>query len=113
MVDGQDLEKFQRVVVDQDLCIECGSCVAVCPFQAFEFDDRNKARLIWDRCHDDFSCSAICPASCIWKTQEAPTEARAKVGWLRFDRNLNEKESGIFEAWKNKYTLRVEGPKKG
>ena len=46
MVEGKELEKFQRVIVDQDICIECGACVAACPFQAWELDESSKARLI-------------------------------------------------------------------
>lgn len=105
MVAGSDLEKFQRVVVDQDICIECGTCVAVCPFQAFEFDEKNKSRLIWDLCQDDFSCAASCPVSCIYKAQDAPAEAKAKKGWMRLSRELDLKEKEILEGWRKKYQM--------
>jgi ferredoxin len=108
MVEGKELERFQRVVVDQDTCIECGSCIAVCPFQAWEYGEGNKARLIWDKCQDDFSCIAICPVGCIWKSGDAPAETKAKNGWLRFSRGLDGDELGIFEIWRKKYALAVE-----
>ena len=105
MVNGGDLEKFQRVIVDQDMCIECGTCIAVCPHQAFEFDGKNKARMIWDLCQDDFSCVVSCPVSCIFKPQDAPETTKAKKGWTRFSRELDGKEMEIFEGWKRKYQL--------
>ncbi|MGA2573921.1 MAG: 4Fe-4S dicluster domain-containing protein [Candidatus Methanomethylicaceae archaeon] len=105
MVEGKELEKFQRVIVDQDICIECGACVAACPFQAWELDESSKARLIWDKCQDDFSCIGSCPVSCIWKSSEAPEEAKAKKNWFRFSRKLNDEEKIIFENLSKKYSI--------
>jgi ferredoxin len=105
MVGGKELEGYQRVVVDQDICIECGVCVAACPFQAWELDEKGKARLIWDKCQDDFSCVAVCPVSCIWRSSEAPDEARAKKGWFRFSRDLNDEERKIFADWNKKFSI--------
>jgi len=34
--------KKQKLVVDQDLCIACGTCVALCP-EVFELKDDGKA----------------------------------------------------------------------
>lgn len=97
MVEGKDLEKFSRVIDDQDICIGRGACVAVCPFQAWELDEKGKARLIWDKCQDDFSCIPVCPVNCIWKSAEAPAETKAKDGWYRFSRELADDEKKIFQ----------------
>ena len=32
-----------KVIIDQEKCISCGSCVAVCP-DTFELDENSKAR---------------------------------------------------------------------
>ena len=112
MVKGKDLEKFKRVIVDQFICIECRICVAVCPFEAWELDENNKARLIWEKCQDDFGCITNCPVGCIWKPEDAPPETKAKSGWLRFSRVLGSEEQGIFEAWAKKYDLVVKTPNK-
>ena len=111
MVSGTDLERFKRVVVDQFICIECNTCVVVCPFEAWELDQNNKARLIWDKCQDDFSCITNCPVNCIWKPEDAPEEAKGKDGWLRFSKVLNGEEMTIFDAWAKKYNLAVKAPK--
>ena len=107
MVEGRDLEKYDRVSVDQDICIECGSCIAVCPFHAFEYDTKNKARLIWDKCQDDFSCVAICPVSCIYKASETPQEVKNKNGWLRMEKTLNPEETEIFDNWKKRFQITI------
>ncbi|MDD1776193.1 MAG: 4Fe-4S dicluster domain-containing protein [Candidatus Methanomethylicus sp.] len=110
MVKGGDLEKFKRVVVDQYLCVECKICTAVCPFEAWEMDDNNKARLIWDKCQDDFSCIVNCPVGCIWKPEDAPAESREKDGWLRTSRTLSSQEMEIFDAWAKRYGLGAKLP---
>lgn len=33
-----------RIIIDQEKCIGCGSCTAVCP-KVFEMDENNKVRL--------------------------------------------------------------------
>lgn len=53
-------------VVDQELCVECGSCVEVCP-EVFELQD-DKAQVIGpDKCHtcDCESAAAMCPVGAI------------------------------------------------
>lgn len=103
---GESLAKYQRIVIDQDICISCGACVSVCPADALELQEDNvKARLLWDKCIDDFSCVEACPVFCIWKSSEAPDDAKAKDGWYRFTRELSDEEKKIFEEWKEKYGI--------
>jgi ferredoxin len=105
MVKEEILEAFERVVDDQDICIGCSACVAQCPHKAWELDENNKARLIWDRCKDDFICLAICPVSCIWRASEVPDETKKKKGWYRFSRELTAEEKKIFEEWCKKHDI--------
>jgi ferredoxin len=98
-----ELANYQRVVIDQDTCISCGACVAACPYQAIELDENGKSRLIWEMCKDDFSCIAVCPVKCIYKTSEAPAEFKAKKGWYKFGKALSPEEQKVYEEWKSKY----------
>ena len=48
--------------VDPDLCVGCGKCLGLCPFEAIEMGraDR-KARVRWERCYGCGICRAQCP----------------------------------------------------
>lgn len=105
----QELAQYVRVIDDQDICIGCGACVSVCPTNAWELDENGKARLIWDWCVDDFSCIPVCPVNCIWKSSEAPEEAKHKDKWFRIERQLTPEERAIFEEWKKKYGVTSKG----
>ena len=107
MAEAKELEKFQRVISDQDICIGCGSCVAICPYSAWELDENGKSRLIWDECNDAFDCIPVCPVSCIYKSSEATAEAKAKQGWYRFSRELRAEEKMTFEKVNKKYGIRI------
>ncbi len=100
-----ELAQYQRVLIDQDTCISCGACVAVCPWQALELDDNGKARLIWDKCKDDFSCISACPVNCIYKVGEASDALKAKQGWYRFSKELSPDEQKAYEEWRSKYNV--------
>ncbi|MGC8582633.1 MAG: DUF362 domain-containing protein [Thermoproteus sp.] len=108
MAEQRDLSQYQRVVIDQDLCISCGACVAVCPWQALELDENAKARLIWEKCYDDFSCVAACPVKCIYKASEAPDDAKKKPNWYRLGRQLSPDEQKILNDWKAKFGIPVD-----
>jgi ferredoxin len=98
-------KEYQKVVIDQDICISCGACVAVCPVQAIELDENAKARLIWDVCIDDFACVKVCPVNCIWPTSQAPPEPKAKSKWYRFNAPLEGELKSAYETWKQKYNV--------
>lgn len=101
----EELRRYQRIVIDQDICIGCGACVSVCPTFALEMDENGKARLIWERCIDDFSCVKVCPVNCIWETSKAPGESKKKSGWYRFGRELNKDEVNVFQEWRAKFGI--------
>ncbi|MGI6366085.1 MAG: ferredoxin [Bacillota bacterium] len=57
-----------RLYVDQDLCISCGACIALCP-DVFDWNDDEKAHVIVDPVPEDLEEDAR-------EAQEAcPTEA--------------------------------------
>jgi len=103
-----ELLKYVRVVIDQDTCISCGACIEVCPYDALEFDENMKARLIWEKCKDDFSCIEACPVDCIYKTPETPQAYKDKPGWYRIGRVLEAEEQAAFEEWRRKYSVGAE-----
>lgn len=105
----EELTKYQRVIVDQDICIGCGACVSVCPTAAWELDENGKARLIWDRCIDDFSCIPVCPVNCIWKSSETPEATRMKDNWFRVERPLTPEVKKVLDEWKAKYGVKGKG----
>ena len=69
----------QKLTIDQDLCIQCGNCVAAYP-DLFEFTDDGKVKV---KEGADFSgkdlaeVKNICPSSAI-KGSEAKKEASAE-----------------------------------
>ena len=102
-------KKWEMVVIDQDICIGCNACVAVCPYQALEMDAENKAALIFDKCKDSFDCIPVCPVTCIWKTGETPSESKEKEGWIHFSvarDQLPEDQKQYYDEWKKKYDIK-------
>ena len=57
-----------KITIDQEKCIGCGSCTAVCP-DVFELDDNSKARLKQGKEETDDKCVQeavdICPVQAI------------------------------------------------
>jgi len=51
---------FHSVVLDDDRCIGCTSCLKVCPTEAIRLRD-GKARIIDEKCIDCGECIRICP----------------------------------------------------
>lgn len=100
-----ELFKYTRVAIDQETCISCGACIEVCPYDALEFDDNMKSRLIWDKCKDDFSCVEACPVNCIYKVSEASAELKNKQGWYRIGRALNDEEQAALKEWRSKFGI--------
>ncbi|MGB7604773.1 MAG: [Fe-Fe] hydrogenase large subunit C-terminal domain-containing protein [Lutisporaceae bacterium] len=55
-----DRKYFHSVVLQEDRCIGCTSCLKVCPTEAIRLKD-GKARIIGEKCIDCGECIRICP----------------------------------------------------
>lgn len=55
----KDLEN-QRVVIDQDRCIGCKTCIITCPFGHPFFDIKERVTIKCDYCDGDPQCVAFC-----------------------------------------------------
>jgi carbon-monoxide dehydrogenase iron sulfur subunit len=53
-------ESVGRVVIDQDLCIGCRFCVAICPFGAIAADTVTRKVVKCDLCDGDPTCVQFC-----------------------------------------------------
>ncbi len=52
-------------MVDQNKCIGCGTCVAICPVGAIKFNDAGKAEIDTKICIRCGACQASCPVEAI------------------------------------------------
>ncbi|MFZ5352968.1 MAG: [Fe-Fe] hydrogenase large subunit C-terminal domain-containing protein [Bacillota bacterium] len=55
-----DNKYFHSVILQEDRCIGCTSCLKVCPTEAIRLRD-GKARIIGEKCIDCGECIRICP----------------------------------------------------
>jgi len=53
-------EELGRVMVDQEICIGCRTCVAVCPFGAMSYNTKDKQVFKCDFCDGDPQCVRFC-----------------------------------------------------
>ena len=53
-----------EVLIDEDACVGCGSCVEDCPNDVYEMDEAiNKTKVVKEEdCMACLSCHEICPA---------------------------------------------------
>ncbi|MCX8092768.1 MAG: 4Fe-4S binding protein, partial [Candidatus Goldbacteria bacterium] len=50
--------------IDSDKCAGCKLCISVCPYQAIEFDEKEKvSRVVEAMCKGCGTCVAVCPSS--------------------------------------------------
>lgn len=55
----------RRVVVNQEECVACGSCVKVCPMSAIQIYKGLYAKVDSNKCIGCSMCAKECPASVI------------------------------------------------
>jgi len=59
------------VLIDEDRCIGCRTCIEACPFGAMQFDDNHEVAAKCDLCVDRLAdnlkpaCMVVCPTGCI------------------------------------------------
>ncbi|MFZ7113303.1 MAG: 4Fe-4S dicluster domain-containing protein, partial [Desulfatiglandales bacterium] len=56
---------LDTVMVDQNACIGCRTCVAVCPFGAMSFNTKDQQVFKCDLCDGDPQCVRFCDIKCI------------------------------------------------
>ncbi len=61
-----------KVIVDPDLCIECGACIDTCP-EVFDWNDEGKAEAKVEEVPTELE------ATCQEAIEECPTEAIKEV----------------------------------
>ncbi len=54
-----------KAKINQDTCIGCGACVAVCPKQAISLDPSGKAVVDESKCDGCGTCVGVCPTNSI------------------------------------------------
>jgi len=57
--------KYSQMVVDEERCIGCGTCVDVCPVRIFSLEDRKATVKNQDKCMKCGQCVERCPARAI------------------------------------------------
>lgn len=55
------VNKKGRVIVDKDLCIDCGACVSLCPTDALNFKDDFSVEFSEEKCIGCLLCIDSCP----------------------------------------------------
>jgi NAD-dependent dihydropyrimidine dehydrogenase PreA subunit len=54
-----------KILVDNDKCTGCGTCVDVCPMDVFEIEDEKSVPVKTDECLLCRACEVQCPESAI------------------------------------------------
>jgi heterodisulfide reductase subunit A-like polyferredoxin len=72
----------QTAWVDSDKCISCLTCVHVCPYQAPQINEFNKAEVQGATCMGCGSCTSECPALAITLRHYVSSQILAAVNGL-------------------------------
>jgi NAD-dependent dihydropyrimidine dehydrogenase PreA subunit len=55
------VNKKGRVIINDELCIDCGACVSLCPTDALYLDDEERISLFYEKCIGCLLCVDSCP----------------------------------------------------
>jgi anaerobic carbon-monoxide dehydrogenase iron sulfur subunit len=75
-------------VVDQERCIACKTCIAVCPFGACSYDRVTKQIVTCDLCGGDPQCVKVCQPGAVRYVEKGDIhlhrqlEAASKIGGM-------------------------------
>ena len=76
------LENVSTLELDQEKCIGCGMCAAVCPHGVFKVDERKAQVVDLDACIECGACAGNCPVEAL-KVKAGVGCASAIInGWL-------------------------------
>lgn len=59
------INKKGRVIVDLEMCINCGACISLCPTEALHFDKDSRLEYFEDKCIGCLICLDSCPLHAI------------------------------------------------
>lgn len=59
-----------KIVVDNDKCTGCGTCVETCPVEVFEINDEKSVPVKVEECLVCRACEAQCPEGAIQVIEE-------------------------------------------
>jgi Fe-S-cluster-containing dehydrogenase component len=72
------------VIVDKEICLECGTCVAACPFGYMHLDESIQAATKCDLCGGDPKCVQVCMANALhFESINSLAERKRKQADLR------------------------------
>lgn len=78
-------EKFDRVMINYDLCIGCKMCVMACPFGAMGMDTKERNVMKCDYCDGDPQCVDFCDIKAIdYVEADKATLKRKREAGLEF-----------------------------
>jgi len=59
------INKKGRIILDEDMCIDCGACISLCPTEALRFNDDYKLEYSEENCIGCLICIDSCPRHAI------------------------------------------------
>ncbi|MBY9005863.1 MAG: 4Fe-4S binding protein [Candidatus Lokiarchaeota archaeon] len=63
------VNKKGRVVIDEDICIDCGACISLCPTDALNFKDDLSVNFSEEKCIGCLLCIDSCPRFAIQESR--------------------------------------------
>ena len=56
-----------KIILDEDICIQCGRCIDACPIPCFDFDEEETRVMVinQDGCLVCRNCEEECPKNCV------------------------------------------------
>ncbi|MFV9630573.1 MAG: 4Fe-4S binding protein [Methanosarcinales archaeon] len=79
LAQGKALTEGITIAVDDDICVGCGVCVPMCPFQALKMDDDGKLEIIQALCKGCGTCAVACPSGALQQSHYKNNQILAQV----------------------------------
>ncbi|NHJ26216.1 MAG: 4Fe-4S dicluster domain-containing protein [Candidatus Lokiarchaeota archaeon] len=55
------VNKKGRIIIDDELCVDCGGCISLCPTDALHFNDQYQLEFDYEKCIGCLLCLDSCP----------------------------------------------------
>ncbi|MFX0012754.1 MAG: 4Fe-4S binding protein [Candidatus Hermodarchaeota archaeon] len=59
------VNKKGRIIIDDDLCLDCGACISLCPTNALHFNEQWRLEFDYEKCIGCLLCLDSCPKRAI------------------------------------------------